>query len=319
MEKPTVLLKQRRDFSDVINATFSFISQEFKSYGKVFLYYAGIPILLTAIAGAFFSGTEMTRIFSQLGNVDNSSEMLGTSYFVKLTIVYVLSLIVYVFVSGLTAAYLYLYSTKGRNGFESSEVWAYFITNVWRLVALYLVIFLGFLLIGGGIGAILAGFSLVGAGGVGAVITIFLSMLIFFVLVFYVSVPLSMGYLVIYVEDRRFGSLFKRVFDLVKGNWWQTFGVIFVLFLIYSMISSLFSIPVIISSAMQGYLSASGGEPVVGESLSFTMILVSLISTLGQFVMYPIILIGIGVQYFNLREQKDNEGLLEKVAEMVEQ
>ena len=70
---------------------------------------------------------------------------------------------------------------------------------------------------------------------------------------------------------------------------------------------------------MQGFVTATGGDPIGGENLTFAMILVSLISTLGQFVMYPIILIGIGVQYFNLREQKDNEGLLEKVAEMAEQ
>ncbi len=48
------------------------------------------------------------------------------------------------------------------------------------------------------------------------------------------------------------------------------------------------------------------------------MIVVSLIGTLGQFIMYPIILIGIGVQYYNLREQKDNDSLLKKVAEMNE-
>ena len=211
MEKPTVLLKKSRDFSDVINATFAFISQEFKSYGKVFLYYAGIPILLAAIAGAFFSGTELSKAFSQMGTADFSTDVLGVSYYAKMSIVYLLSLVVYVFISGLTAAYLHLYTLKGRNGFEANEVWQYYTTYVWKLVGFYLLFFLGFLVLGGGIGAILVSFSLVGGGGVGAVVAIFFSMLIFFVLMLYVSVPLSMGYLVIYTEDRSFGGLFKRV------------------------------------------------------------------------------------------------------------
>jgi hypothetical protein len=181
-----------------------------------------------------------------------------------------------------------------------------------------LLFFVGFLVLGGAIGAILVSFSLVGEGGVGAAVAIFFSMLIFFVFVIYVSVPLSMGYLIIYTENRSFGGLFKRVFELVKGFWWQSFGVIFVLLLIYSIVSSLFSIPIFISTVMQGFVTASGGDASGGDNLTFTMILVTLIGTLGQFIMYPIILIGIGVQYFNLREQKDNEGLLEKVAEMVE-
>lgn len=318
MEKPTVLLKKSRDFSDVINATFAFISQEFKSYGKVILYYAGIPILLTSIAGAFFSGTEMTKIFSQMGSVDQPTEALGVSYFVKMGLVQLLSLVVYVFISGLTAAYLHLYAVKGRNGFEANEVWQYFKTSVGKLIGFYVLVFLGFMILGGGTAFIFVSFSLVGSGGVGAAITIFFAMLLFLVLVIYVLVPLSLGYLIIYTEDLSLGAFFKRMFALVKGYWWQTFGVIFVLFLIYSIISSLFSIPIFISSIMQGVLSASGGDPIGDEHLTFTMILVSLIGTLGQFIMYPMILIGIGFQYFSLREQKDNEGLLEKVAEMAE-
>jgi hypothetical protein len=282
------------------------------------LYYAGIPILLAAIAGAFFSGTEISKVFSQMGRTEFPTDILGTSYYVKMALVYLLSMVVYVFISGLTAAYLHLYTQKGRNGFEANEVWQYYTTCVWRLVGFYLLFFIGFLVLGGGLGAILVSFSLIGGGGVGAAVAIFFSLVIFFVLVLYVSVPLSMGYLVIYTEDRSFGGLFKRVFDLVKGFWWQSFGVIIVLLLIYSIVSSLFSIPIFISSVLQGVLTASGGDPIGADNLTFTMILVSLIGTLGQFIMYPIILIGIGVQYYNLREQKDNEGLLEKVAEMVE-
>jgi len=318
MDKPVVVLKKSRDFSDVINATFAFISQEFKSYGRVFLYYAGIPILLSAIAGAFFSGTEITRVFSNMDGINDSMDVLGASYFVKLGILFLLSIVVYVFISGLTASYLQLYSEKGRSGFEANDVWQSFITHLWRLVGFYLLFFIGFIFIGGVLGIVISSFSLAGSGGVGAFIIIFLSMLLFFVFLIYASVPLSMGYLVIYSEDRSLGGLFKRVFELVKGHWWQSFGVIFVLSLIYSIISSLFSIPVFISSVMQGFLTASGGDPIGSDSLTVTMIVGSLIGTLGQFIMYPIILVGIGVQYFNLREQKDNEGLLEKVSEMAE-
>ncbi|GAO29209.1 hypothetical protein [Geofilum rubicundum] len=318
MEKPTVLLKKSRDFSDVINATFAFISQEFKRYGKVMLYYGGIPILLSAIAGAFFSGTEMSRIFNQVGSMENSLEIFGVSYFLKIALVYILSWLVFVFISGLTAAYMHLYTEKGRNGFEVNEVWQVFTSSIGKLMGFYLLTFLGFLVLGGGISFVIASFSLVGSGDVVAAVTIFLAIVIFLVLVIYVSVPLSLGYVIIYSEKRSFGTLFSRMFQLVKGSWWQSFGVIFVLFLIYSLLSSLFSIPIFISSMMQGLVSATEGDVIGGDRFTFTMIVVSLIGTLGQFIMYPIILIGVGVQYYNLREQKDNDSLLQKVAEMTE-
>jgi hypothetical protein len=318
MKKPTVLLKKSRDFSDVINATFAFISQEFKCYGKVILYYAGIPILLSAIAGAFFSGTEMSKIFSQMGTFDSSFEVFSTSYFVKVALVYLLSWFVFVFVSGLTAAYMQLYTEKGRDGFETSEVWQVFTTSLGKLMGFYLLTFLGFMVLGGGISFVIASLSMVGSGGIGAVVTIAFAMVIFLVLVIYLLVPLSLGFVIIYSEKISFGALFSRMFQLVKGSWWQSFGVLFVLFLIYSLLSSFFSFPIIISSMMQGFVSATGGDPIGGENLTFTMIVVSLIGTLGQFILYPILLIGVGVQYYNLREQKDNDSLLEKVAGMTE-
>ena len=56
MEKPTVILEKERDFTDLINATFAFIGQEFKMLFKVIFFYAGIFIIAGAILQASYTG-----------------------------------------------------------------------------------------------------------------------------------------------------------------------------------------------------------------------------------------------------------------------
>lgn len=317
MNKPRVELNKERDFSDVINATFAFIIQEIKRYGKTILYYGGIPILLAGIAGAVFSGAELSNVFSQMSSGEISAHSLGASYQFKVLAVNLLITAVYLCLSGLTAAYMVLYSDPSREGFGIADVWLQFKAKFVKQLSFYLLVFLvvaaiamvfSFIFIGLGIGAGYGGSRLLLALMVIAVILL----LLFFI---YLSVPLSMANMVIYAEDVDLGKVFKRCLDLIKGSWWQSFAIILVIYLIYSIISSLFSIPVMVSSMIKGFVAASGGGFDAGN-LSFTMVLTSLISTLGSLLIYPILIVGVGIQYYNLKEKTDNVGLIERIAQM---
>ena len=279
MNKPLVELNKKRDFSDVINATFAFIIQEIKRYGKTILYYGGIPILLAGIAGAVFSGAELSNVFSQMSSGEISAHSLGASYQFKVLAVNLLITVVYLCLSGLTAAYMVLYSDPSREGFGIADVWLQFKAKFVKQLSFYLLVFLV-------VAAIAMVFSFIFIGlGIGA------------------------GY----GGSRLLVAL--MVIDLIKGSWWQSFAIILVIYLIYSIISSLFSIPVMVSSMVKGFVAASGGGFDAGN-LSFTMVLTSLISTLGSLLIYPILIVGVGIQYYNLKEKTDNVGLIERIAQM---
>lgn len=282
MNKHDVILEKERDFTDVINATFSFISQEFKPFFKVILLYAGIPIITAALLAAIFSGNTISNMFMAIQGkvqpVDPNYGMMGAMYLVMI--------ITLIFISGLTAAYLDEYRKKGKDNFISSDVWKNFLSILPLTIGVNIVTFL----------IIMAGFMFCILPGI------------------YLSVPLSFAITILYIEKPDFGTTLKRSFELVSNNWWNTFGLIIVVYLIVSILGGLFSIPSMIIAGIQGFVIATGGE---SESVNSLPIIIStVIGGLGQYLFYPILYIALGFQYFSLKEKKDQTSLLKKVSEI---
>lgn len=107
------------------------------------------------------------------------------------------------------------------------------------------------------------------------------------------------SYTYIVEEETIIGSL-KRSYELVKGNFWITFGFGLVIGIVVSIIGSLFSIPLMLSSI---------GQVLGIETFSSSMYVIttSIISYGGQLLISPISYMALGVFYFNLRNQ--NEGI----------
>jgi hypothetical protein len=55
MNKQEIELKKYRDFTDVFNASFAFISQELKRLFQVIGLYAGIPVIIAVIMNAYYT------------------------------------------------------------------------------------------------------------------------------------------------------------------------------------------------------------------------------------------------------------------------
>ena len=314
MEKPKVILNKKRDFSDVINATFSFISQEIKVYGKLLLYYGGIPILAISIMGAFLSGTELSTIFASLesgGDYD-----LGLNYQLKVIAANLLNALVYACISGLTFAYLVQYKLYGSGGFQVQDVWKRFNKGFANLFLFGVLLFFISAIVGVVIALIVFLIGTMGGPVVLALVFGIPAFIFMFCVVVYFAVTFSTAGMIIYDENPDFGGIFTRCFELIKGSWWQTFGVLFILMIIYSMVSSLFSIPVLISGVLEGIAFANGSEVIATDSKSFSFVFTSLISTLGSNVLYPVVAIGCGIQYFNLREKRENLDLLGRIEDI---
>ena len=121
---------------------------------------------------------------------------------------------------------------------------------------------------------------------------------------FYLSIALSLFFIVKLSEGTGFGATLSRCLRLTRGKWWSTFGLIFVaVMLLYVVIIGVGAVTVLVSGGFSATLSAiKDKSPLV--SLIFT--------SLGSFstlLLYPPLLLALAFQYFNLVERREGTGL----------
>ena len=273
-----VVLRKKRDFSDVLNASFAFIRQDLKPLLRLLLIYAGVPVLAQAILSGIFMDSTFSNFFENLGN-PTATQQLVSQMPGKALLINLISLIVQVFLTGLTYCYIVLYAEKGAGGFQLDEVWNKFTS--------FFLAFLGFNILTG-IVIVLAFMALIIPG-------------------FYVLAPLSMILIVKVSENEGYGDSFSRCFYLVKDHWWETFGLFIVSTIIYLILGGLFGIPAMVLGSMQALLQ--GGA----DFSSSAYIITSVISTLGVALLTPLVPVVMAFQYYSLVEHKDNLSLLDKI------
>lgn len=279
MNKQEIELVKYRDFSDVFNGSFAFMSQEMKQLVRVLGLYAGVPVIIAVILNALYLQDAFTVIFE----MSNSGiGAMPNPVLIFLTII--VSFVAQVFIMGLVPAYLGEYEEKGRNGFSAADVWNRFARHF---------------------GAII-GYSIV------AGLLMFVGFLFLIIPGIYLSVPFTFVLYVKVIEDKDLGDTLSRCFQLVKSRWWATFGIIILAYLIISVVGWLFSIPTMIVAGIQGFMAVSGGEAMDGNSLG--IILSTIFAGLGQYILYPVLYIIIAFQYYTLREQKDRSSLMDRIS-----
>ncbi|PWE01110.1 hypothetical protein [Marinilabilia rubra] len=284
--RPEIELKRERDFSDVFNASFAFLSQEIKRLTRVVAMYAGVPVIIAIIMSAYYTQDTFSTMFQVMSGTNVST--IPDPMLIFLTIV--ISFLATIFLAGLIPAYMGEYEEKGKNGFGAEDVWKRFARHF---------------------GAII-GFSILGS----IIVTVG-----FFLLIIpgiYLSVPMAFLLFVKVIEDKNLGDTFSRCFQLVRNNWWITFGIIILAYIIISIVSWLFSVPALIVGGIQGFLVGSG-EQEAFQTDSLAFILTTVISGLGQYILYPVLYIIIAFQYYSLREQKDRDTLMGKVSAINEE
>ena len=293
MEKPTVILEKERDFTDLLNATFAFIAQEFKMLFKVIGFYAGIFIIASAIMQSYYTENAFSGIISTFRNVfegvvDGGDEVHFQPNIPMMFLMYIISLLSNFLICGLTFAYLAVYRDKGRNNFEMKDVWNAFLAKL----------------------PLALGLSIVTS------LMIIIGMMFCFIPGIYLCVPLSFVLIILYAENKDFGESIGRSFKLVSQNWWATFGFLIIVVLIVYMLASIFSVPALVYGIIQGVTIAS--RETVGDISTIPFVITTVISGLGSGLVTPILYIAVGFQYFNLKEKKDKTSLFQKISEIKE-
>ncbi len=268
----SIILRKKRDFGEVLNTTFLFIKQEFKPLLIKLLIYFGPLGLVSGLAMANYLN-DLTNIMKWAKDDPNTFfNIFLKSYSIILLGIW----LSYSMLTSVVVTYMQLYHEKGKNGFTNEEFGQSVFQNF--LKVLIYSIPLGILVVIGVVACIIPGI--------------------------YLSISLSLFFPILFFEKKSFGDAFNRSFSLSHQAWWWTFLLIIVCSIITGVLGMVFSIPNMILTWLSMLHSAQGQE--VTSSLKASSTIIAVLTTFFSNLLYTIPLIGITLQYFSIREQKEN-------------
>lgn len=284
MTNQFINFKRKRELGDIITDTFKFLRRNFKAVFRNLFKIAGIPFLLFVIATAYNGYTSFGS--SSLLDVNNPfSAFDSVSVLISTLLVYIA---VFVFMIALQVSVLSTVKSYIANDgiIDDNEVLA---TVKEKLGDIAL-------------------------AGLGKTVLSVIGFLLCVIPGIYIAIPFFLIFPILIFENKKAGDVFSACFDLVKDNWWITFATVFILGLLWYVISIIFSLPSMIyiwiqmfTSMQEGSLSDTSGMFDMG-----TVILTVVASSL-QYIAYVFMPIGAAFIYYNLNEQKNQTGTLEQI------
>ncbi len=295
-----IVVSKKREFGDVLNAGFAFVKQEYKNVGKMVVMYAGIPVLLYAALSAFFVRDQFNSLFKLFSDPSRMQDF-SQSFSPALYLVYLLSLVMMLFLYGLSYGYVILYHKNNNQTPLIADVWNLFVKKFSALIGYSILTILIF-----GVSSFVVTLLF---GITQSAIMIVLAVLCIFIAMIYLSVNFAFIFIIKMNEDVDYFQALRRAFSLVKGNWWTSFGLGFVTFLITGVISSIITFPVTGYTLIHEYLA-----PAATRNFAILpAILMAIFSTISVLITYPLNALIMSFQYFSLVEKKDNNVLMEKI------
>ena len=275
-------LAKPRDFGEIINDTFIFIRQNFKPLLKYFFIFCGF-FLVAAAATSVLTQINMVRTVNNFNpnsfDADNrfaAFSFLTPTYFLALFFV----VLEYISISVMVLSYMTLYKKKQNQAPDMDEMWGYFKFYFFKILGTSIVI---------GI--------LVGLG------TAFC-----FVPGIYLYPIMALVLPIMVVENTSFNYAFNQSFRLIKDNWWATFGVLVVIFIILYVASMVVVLPSTLLGAGSIFLHLTKGT-----SVSITTVIITTLLSESAHIFHILTIVATCLCYFNLSESKEGTGLMERI------
>lgn len=290
---PSIALYRERSVTDVINATFQFLRNQFGPLVKGLLFLAGPALIIANVVALFATGPQGTArpllLFAQLG----------------------LTLIGSVIAMAVVIGAVQIAHVEGPSALTTQRLWTTVRTHGLALFGRQLqigaIIAFGGLLTGIAVGGIAGGIGLyAGGSAIFAFILGGLVFLLFLGFLFYVG-PTFMLLFPGQVDEERSISL-TRCVQLVKGRWGQTLGVWLLATIITMVLFSVGWLP----RFLLNLLATVGSNPSGTAGLVLAGSVAGVANTLAPAVTYT----AITLQYYNLIEQKEQVSLQEEVGRM---
>ena len=286
-----VAFRKERDLGAIITDTFKFIRLEWKPFFIYVFKIAIIPILL-AVASVLYISYASSKAFSGIDvenlNTINDENLFGNSVeiIVAVFLMMVFYLVAYVMVNIGSLYYIKSYiENNGQVNFE--EIKQKVGEKFWAFVGLGILIGL----------------------------IVFASMILCFFPAIYTGIVLSLASSILVFENKTVSNAIGDSFNFIKGHWWETFGISIVIGILVSILSYIFSIPVVIYQLIQGMSLLGTDDPtqMMGMFSDPVYLVLNVIANAGQFLFSSITLIATVLVYFDINEQKNASGTLNQI------
>ncbi len=275
--------KQERDLGAIINDSFKFIRENWKSYGMFVLKIVG-PLILVGAAVVVFTFLSYTSLLGDGTDPDllfiNFSSI--ASYLMGMLVA---TGIIYTLVAEVSLYYIKSYiDNQGVANFE--EVKSNTFRNLWK--------FLGF--------------------GILAIIMVVIGYFMCFLPAIYLGIVLTLGFPILVFEGRDITDTISHCFNLIKSEWWNTFGVFIVIAFLVTLLGLVFNMPMwIYEMISEGVFVETDSGEVVNFFKDPFYVVVTLISFFGKYIFYSVSFVASAFIYFDLNEQKFKTGMNERI------
>jgi hypothetical protein len=299
---------QERDFGAKISATFEFLGAHWRPLGKCLVYFVLPFTLLMGIGLGFFTNS----MFDQMGGAmaakqsgwhstvgAPSSSPFGMVSFGGMALAFVGGMLAFLVQAGTVLGYLRArLHLPADQPVTPAAVGAELRARLGRMVLVIVLLGVGYMAVS--FTALLLVGMLAGIGGSG--IGMVLGFPLVWGLIMYLAVVLSLFFPVLWLEDNSLAGTLSRCFQLIKGRWWATFGLLAVVGIIQSTIAVVFVLPQY--AVMFGKMLR-----VPGLDSDLLGVLAQCMFAAGIVFTYALPLLAMSFQYFNLAEQKEGWGL----------
>jgi hypothetical protein len=110
------------------------------------------------------------------------------------------------------------------------------------------------------------------------------------------------------IENTSFGYAFNQSFRLIKDNWWSTFGVLVVIFIVLYVASMILVVPASLLSMGSLFFHFTKGDNTSKVIAVIVAVLQSVV-----YVFQILMTTAACICYFSLTENKEGTGLLERI------
>jgi hypothetical protein len=121
----------------------------------------------------------------------------------------------------------------------------------------------------------------------------------------YLTVALLPFEFALIIEDASFGQAWDRCFSIIKDNFWISLAIYLVAGMIYGVSGAIIRLVVSAITGVGSLFSTASITPVAGIASSFLGIFSS--------IFFVIFYVSVALQYFNLVEQRDGTGILNRI------
>ncbi|MDR6300862.1 hypothetical protein [Mesonia maritima] len=282
--------KKERELGEVISDTFAFIRQNYKVLFQIYTKVLWPVLLLMLLAICYYTYITLNLgedIMSLSGSTNPSSGMFSafSGIFLASFVLLIASWFYYTFLYG---SYQYAVNSYIENNGEIKidEVKEGLKQN-WS--------------------------SFLGASFLAGLLT-FIGAIMCLVPGIYVMVPFTLLYSIMVFYKMGVSESITYSFSLIKNNWWITFFTIIVISIIYFIITYVFNLPAIIYTLVKSLVYSQEGN-LADPSFAFDWVYLTLsaLSSVVQYLLYPIIIIATVFIFFNLDEKKNQTGTYEAI------